>query len=49
VVEVAGDELERAGVEDGDQLLVGEAEPILKLRGVAQDRWVRSGCGTPPP
>ena len=34
VIEVARDDLERIGVEDRQQLVVGEAEPVLELRGL---------------
>jgi hypothetical protein len=34
VIEVARDDLERIGVENLKQLVVGETEPVLKLRGL---------------
>jgi hypothetical protein len=34
VLEITGDDLERAGVEDGQQLVVGEPEQVLKPRGL---------------
>ena len=34
VIQVAGDDLERVGVQDLEQLLVGEAEPVLKFCGL---------------
>jgi hypothetical protein len=34
VIELARDDLERIGVENLKQLVVGEAEPVLKLRGL---------------
>ena len=33
VIEVAGDDLERVGVEDGQQLVVGEPEQVLEPCG----------------
>jgi len=33
VLEVSGDQLERVGVEDREQLLVGQAEQVLQPRG----------------
>jgi len=41
VVEFAGDDLERVGVEDRQQLLVGEAEQILEPGGL-QNSWFSS-------
>jgi hypothetical protein len=32
VVKLSADELERLGVEHGEQLVVGEAEPVLQER-----------------
>jgi hypothetical protein len=34
VVEVARDDRERVGVEDGEQLLVGQSQQLLQARGV---------------
>jgi hypothetical protein len=39
VVEVAGDDLERVGVEDRQQLLVREAEQLLEACG-PQGSWL---------
>ena len=41
VVELAGEQLQRAGVERADQLLVGEAEQVLQLLGArpGQKSW----------
>jgi hypothetical protein len=39
VIEVAGDQFERIGVEDRQQLLVGEAEEVLELRRATQNSW----------
>lgn len=39
MVQFAGDQLERIGVEDPEQFLVGEAEKVLELCGAAQNSW----------
>lgn len=39
VVEIVADQAERVGVEDPEQLLVGEAQALLKVAGGAQNSW----------
>jgi hypothetical protein len=41
VVEIAAQDRERVGVEDRQQLVVGEAEPVLQQRGGGggQNSW----------
>jgi hypothetical protein len=41
VVEITGDDLERIGVEDREQLVVGQAQPLLELGGL-QNSWFSS-------
>jgi hypothetical protein len=37
VIQVAGHDLERVGVEDREQLLVGQAQQLLEARGVQNE------------
>jgi hypothetical protein len=47
VIEVAGDHLERVGFEDGQQLLVGQAQQLLEAVSAQNNLW-SEGDGTPP-
>jgi hypothetical protein len=38
VIELTGDDLQRVGGEDGEQLVVGEAQQLLQVLG-AQNSW----------
>ena len=44
VIEVAGDELERVGVERREQLLVAEAQQLLEAGRFGQNSWFFSRC-----
>jgi hypothetical protein len=46
VIEIAGDDLERVRVEDGQQLLVGQAQQLLEAVS-AQNNLRSEGDGTP--